>query len=64
MQPADASVRVAADASAADALRRMGEADSGRLLVTEGGRVIGLITRAGITNFVRIKVELEGEQAA
>jgi predicted transcriptional regulator len=63
MRPADASVRVAATASAADALRRMAEADSGRLLVTDGGRVIGLITRTGITNVVQIKAELEGETA-
>jgi predicted transcriptional regulator len=42
----------------------MGEADSGRLLVIDRGRVIGLITRNGITNFVQIKAALEGVQAA
>jgi predicted transcriptional regulator len=54
--------QLAATASAADALRRMAEVDCGRLLVTDGGRVIGLITRTGIVNVVQIKAELEGEE--
>jgi predicted transcriptional regulator len=44
------------------ALRRMVEADVGRLLVTDGGRVVGLITRTGITRFIQLKGELEGEE--
>ena len=62
MRAADAAVTIPATASVSDALRRMVEADSGRLLVTDGGRVVGLITRTGITRFIQLKTELEEEQ--
>jgi|MudIll2142460700_1097286.scaffolds.fasta_scaffold206247_1 CBS domain-containing protein len=38
------AVTIAATASVSDALRQMVIADSARLLVADGGRVIGLIT--------------------
>jgi Zn-dependent protease len=62
MRPAEASVLIPASAPITDALKRMVDADTGRLLVTEGGRVVGLITRTGITRFIQIKAELEGEE--
>lgn len=62
MRVADAAVTIPAEASVSDALRGMVEADSGRLLVTDGGRVVGLITRTGITRFIQLKTELEEEQ--
>jgi Zn-dependent protease/predicted transcriptional regulator len=63
MRAADATVTIPASASVSDALRQMVEADSGRLLVTsDGGRVVGLITRTGITRFIQLKTELEEEQ--
>ncbi len=62
MRVADATVMIAGAASVADALRQMVESDSGRLLVTDGGRVVGLITRTGITRFMQMKTELEEEQ--
>lgn len=62
MRPADAAVQVAATASVSDALRQMVTADSGRLLVTDGGRVIGLVTRSGITRFIQLKTELEEQR--
>jgi len=37
-------------------------ADSGRLLVTDDGRVIGLITLSGMTRFIQLKTELEEEE--
>ena len=55
---------VPAGASAADALRRMGENDTGRLLVTEDGRVVGMITRTGITRFIQVRTELDDTIAA
>jgi Zn-dependent protease len=61
MRSADDGVLIAATASVADALRQMIESDSGRLLVTDGGRVVGLITRTGITRVIQMKTELEEE---
>ena len=62
MRPADESVRIRATASVSDALRQMMESDSGRLLVTDNGHIVGLITRTGITRFIQMKTELEEEQ--
>ena len=55
-------MEIAATASLSDALRQMVTSDSGRLLVTDGGRVIGLITLSGTTRFIQLKTELEDEQ--
>jgi len=62
MRPADDSVKIAATASVSDALRQMVMSDSSRLLVTDGGRVIGLITLSGAMHFIQLKTELEEEQ--
>jgi Zn-dependent protease/CBS domain-containing protein len=51
-------IEIEADAPASDALRKMAEADSGRLLVSDRGRVIGMITHSGLTRFVQVKTEL------
>jgi Zn-dependent protease/predicted transcriptional regulator len=62
MRPADGTVTVAASAPLTDALRRMSDADLGRLLVVDDGRIVGLITRTGITRFVQVKAELVGDE--
>ena len=62
MRRAGDMVAIPAEASVAEALRRMINSDSGRLLVTDGNRVVGLITRSTITRFVHLKTELEDEQ--
>jgi Zn-dependent protease/CBS domain-containing protein len=59
MRPAGADVEVGAAAPITEALRRMVIADSGRLLVRDGDRIVGLITRTGITRFIQVKTELE-----
>jgi Zn-dependent protease len=64
MRPADEPVKVAAEATVADALRRMVEADTGRLRVTDGTRIVGLITRTGITRFIQVRAELADEEPA
>jgi Zn-dependent protease/CBS domain-containing protein len=61
MQPLDDSLSIAASASAADALRRMAERDVGRLLVTDNGRLVGMITRSGIARFVQFRSLLAAE---
>ena len=62
MHPSDAAVTIPTSASMSEALRKMVESDSGRLLVTDAGRVVGLITRTGVTRFIQLKTELEEEQ--
>jgi Zn-dependent protease/predicted transcriptional regulator len=61
MQPAGSGFRIAASAPIADALKRMVDSDNGRLLVTDGDRIVGLVTRTGITRFIQIRSELAGE---
>jgi hypothetical protein len=61
MRPPDATVQIAAAASVSDALRQMVRA-SGRLLVTDGDRVIGLITLSGLRRVIQLKTELEEEE--
>ena len=63
MRAADSAVMIAASASISDALRQMVEFDTGRLLVVDGNRIVGLITRTGITRFIQLKTELEEEQS-
>ena len=41
-----------------DALRKMNAANSARLVVVDGGKLTGLITRTGIMRFVQMKEEL------
>jgi len=61
MRPAADTLKISANTSISDALRKMVSADGGRLLVTEGNRVVGLITRSLITRFIQVKTELEEE---
>jgi Zn-dependent protease len=58
MRRFDPSLAIAANASIGEALQRMGEKDVGRLVVTQNGKVIGLITRSGIARFVNLRAEL------
>jgi predicted transcriptional regulator len=64
MRPASDRITIPVSAPVSDALRRMEEADTGRLLVTDGGRVIGLVTRTGITRFIQLRASLQGDEAA
>jgi len=59
MLPMSAKLTIPPDATASDAIHRMAEADSGRLLVLDAERIAGLITRSQIARFVQLKAELE-----
>ncbi|HZP40413.1 MAG TPA: site-2 protease family protein [Candidatus Binatia bacterium] len=59
MQPLGPELAIPARASVGDALRRMTDAQVGRLLVTDDGHVVGLVTRTGIVRFVQFRTELE-----
>ncbi len=63
MRRMDGSIAIADTASVADALHRMAEANTGRLLVMDGERLAGLVTRSGIARLVQMRMVLGGEPA-
>jgi len=58
MKPINQALEIGPDATLAQALRQMSEAETGRLLVIENGRLIGLITRSAIAHFIMVRNEL------
>jgi Zn-dependent protease/predicted transcriptional regulator len=59
MVPITAKVTISPSASISDAMHQMAEADAGRLLVLDGERLSGLITRSQIARFVQLKAQLD-----
>jgi Zn-dependent protease/CBS domain-containing protein len=53
-------ITVPADADALQALRKMQSIGSSRLLVTEGDRLVGIISLKDLLSFLSLKLELEG----
>jgi len=51
---------VAADADAQEALGRMHRLGTSRLMVTEGGRLVGIVTLKDLMALIALKAELEG----
>ncbi|HYB89815.1 MAG TPA: CBS domain-containing protein, partial [Candidatus Binataceae bacterium] len=64
MIPLDPRIEIEPEASAIGAIHKMNEANSRRLLVIDGGKLVGIITLTGLTRFVQIKRELSAEIAA
>jgi Zn-dependent protease len=64
MQPITEAMRVTPATPVAEALRRMVDAGVGRLLVTDRGGLRALITRDGITRFVRMHAALDEPKTA
>lgn len=58
MQPADRTIEIAPGAGVIDAIRQMAAADIGRLLVVDQGKLVGLVTRTGVTRYVHTKAQL------
>jgi Zn-dependent protease/predicted transcriptional regulator len=58
MRPLDASIEINPSATALAALHQMNDASSGRLVVLDDGKLVGLITLSGITRFVQMKTQL------
>jgi Zn-dependent protease/predicted transcriptional regulator len=58
MRPLEAGIEIGAEASAIEAMYKMNQADSGRLVVTDQGKLVGLITRTGVARFVQMKTQL------
>jgi len=59
MVPVTAKVTISPSATISDAMHRMAEADAGRLLVLDGERLNGLITRSQVARFVQLKSQLD-----
>ena len=58
MRPIDPAIVIAPDAPVSNALRQMAESDSGRLIVMEQDRLMGLITRSAIAHFIMLRSQL------
>ncbi len=63
MRPDFAEVSVAADTDAFDALGKMQRTGSSRLLVTQGDRLVGILTLKDLLRFLHLKLELEDQGA-
>jgi len=59
MIPVSANFTISPNATVSDAMHRMAEADSGRLLVLDADRLTGLITRSQIARFVQLRSQLD-----
>jgi Zn-dependent protease/CBS domain-containing protein len=58
------AVSIAADADALEALGKMQRTGSSRLLVTDGDRLVGIVSLKDLLRFLDLKLELEGSQAS
>src|SRR5262249_45537169 len=54
------AIAIAPDASALQALGKMRRTGSSRLLVTEGDRLVGIISLKDLLSFLHLRIELEG----
>jgi Zn-dependent protease/CBS domain-containing protein len=60
MRPDVGTFTIAPDADALDALGKMQRGGVSRLLVTEGGRLVGIVSLKDLLSFLNLKLELEG----
>jgi Zn-dependent protease/predicted transcriptional regulator len=58
MLPISPALEISPQASAMEAMHKMNESNSGRLIAMENGRMAGLITRTGVARTVRIREQL------
>jgi Zn-dependent protease/CBS domain-containing protein len=58
MRRLDSAIVIAPDAPVSNALRQMAEADSGRLLVMEAERLVGLLSRSAVAHFIMLRSQL------
>ena len=58
MHPYDESMIIGPGASAAEALQRMAQKGSARLLVTDGSKILGILTRGDLMKAIRTRQDL------
>lgn len=56
------AIAISPDADALEALRKMQQSGFSRLLVTDGDRLVGIISLKDLLRFFSLKIELEGEE--
>ena len=59
MQPCSAATAIAPDADAMEVLTSMSRTQNSRYLVTEGERLVGVITLKDMLKFLSVKLDLE-----
>jgi predicted transcriptional regulator len=59
MVPLTERVTIAPEEDVSVAFQRMAEEGLGRLVVMERGRMIGLVTKTGLSRFLQMKLELQ-----
>jgi Zn-dependent protease/CBS domain-containing protein len=59
MRPLSDDLRVAPDVPLARAMKQLAQTPGGRLLVMDGDRLVGLLTKSGLARFVEIRRVLE-----
>jgi Zn-dependent protease/CBS domain-containing protein len=59
MMPLDDRLTIAPEEEASVALQRMVEEGLGRLIVMERGRMLGLVTKTGLSRFIQMKLALQ-----
>jgi Zn-dependent protease/predicted transcriptional regulator len=59
MQPCSAETAISPDADAMEALSLMTRSQNSRLLVTEGDRLVGIVTLKNLMNYLNAKLHLE-----
>ncbi len=62
MTPDLPAVSIPADADALEALGKMQRGELSRLLVTDGGRLVGIVSLKDLLRFLNLKLELEGAE--
>jgi CBS domain-containing protein len=63
MRAREPAIEIAPGATVSQALRQMSEADVGRLLVMQGGRLAGLVTRSAIARYVMLRSQFGSSSA-
>jgi Zn-dependent protease len=63
MQPCSAATAISPDMDAMEALSTMSRTQNTRLLVTEGDRLVGVVTVRDVMNFLSVKLNLEEGEA-
>jgi CBS domain-containing protein len=58
MVPLTDRLTIAPEEDIAVAFQRMAEAETGRLIVMQRGRLLGLVTKTGLSRFLQMKLEL------
>ncbi|MGO9450960.1 MAG: M50 family metallopeptidase [Candidatus Binataceae bacterium] len=64
MRPLDSAVSITPQVTAMDAVHKMNEATSGRLVVIDNDKLVGLITQSAVMRFMQIRAQLESKEEA